>query len=321
MYIDPKYVDVALANATAKIKAQGVKFDTKALGNFQKLLKKVAAKGILAEDKSLLPDDWTPIFSNIKDLINGAVNNIKEKSAEEKSKINPKDFLLAAQEYLIALTSKEIGSPQINTASFRTVLKYTVLNIANAKDDIDISEKDYYEKQRGMDAKNLEENNVQPLIDAVKKGTNVVENSAKLFAEYKALAHRQKDHGFFWRMFHRDENKARNELLQKMEEALSPYAPTSFSNAETWTIGEFAKSAEGTIEKDNYSVAMDEYEKNPAKVFGYADLVNNAENKSKEENEVDFRQQLELDTKEKVVEPKLKEEKPKVLDVPTNILN
>ena len=229
--------------------------------------------------------------------------------------------MLAAQEYLIALTSKETGSPKINASAFRTVLMHTVLNIADAKNDIDISEKDYYEKQRGMDAKNLEESNVQPLIDAVKKGTNVVENSAKLFAEYKALAHRQKDHGFFWRMFHRDENKARNELLQKMEEVLSPYAPTSFRNAETWTIGEFAKSAEGLIEKDNYFAAMDEYDKNPAKVFGYADLVNNAENKSKEENEVDFRQQLELDTKDKVVEPKLKEEESKVLDVPTTTLN
>ena len=321
MYIDPKYVDVALANATDKIKAQGVKFDTKALRDFQKLLKKVAEKGTLAEDKSLLPADWASISTSIRGLINGAVNNIKEKTAEEKSKINPKDFLLAAQEYLIALTSKETGASKINASAFRTVFLYDISKITNAKDDIDISEKDYYEKQRGMDAKNLEESNVQPLIDAVKKGTNVVENSAKLFAEYKALAHRQKDHGFFWRMFHRDENKARNELLQKMEEVLSPYAPASFRNAETWTIGEFAKNAEYLIEKDNYYAAMDEYEKNPAKVFGYADLVNNAENKSKEENEVDFHQKLELDTKEKVVEPKLKEEKAKGLDVPKNILN
>jgi hypothetical protein len=50
------------------------------------------------------------------------------------------------------------------------------------------------------------------------KGTS--EDLGKLYAEWQALSRRQAAHGFFWRLFHKQENIDRNELLGKMYGAM-----------------------------------------------------------------------------------------------------
>ena len=78
-----------------------------------------------------------------------------------------------------------------------------------------------YEAQRGKDAADISKTEeIRLAIEAAKVKMATPAQVEKLVAEYQALAKRQSNHGFFWRLFHREENAARTQLLSKMEGAL-----------------------------------------------------------------------------------------------------
>ena len=62
-------------------------------------------------------------------------------------------------------------------------------------------------------------------MKGIKEGKKA-ESAGKMIAEYQALKERQRGHGFFWRMLHRTENQARNDLIEKMGNAIQELFPS-----------------------------------------------------------------------------------------------
>lgn len=82
-----------------------------------------------------------------------------------------------------------------------------------------------YHAQRKKNAGKLRSEYMNQLIADVKGKDPKPDYVGKLVAEYQALQRRQAGHGRVWRFFHGLENKARNDLLNEMKEALKIHFP------------------------------------------------------------------------------------------------
>ena len=76
MYIQPKYAKIALKNADAKRKAQGIVFAPNDIKAYREKLKKLAAENVISEGASLDYTIYYAIRTNINSMIDRATEVI-----------------------------------------------------------------------------------------------------------------------------------------------------------------------------------------------------------------------------------------------------
>ena len=218
MFITKESINGVFAKTLENFKNTGIQIKPAVMKRFENALAEIAANSAYEEGAKIKESDLMKI-TNEAGLI---FDDIASGNKEIKKPVNA---LMTVTDYLYAMAMQKLGSPDIpvlfgaemqkNVCSFAAkIIGEQSLNGVFFADNV-------YEAQRGMDAADISENKaVKNAIDAAKVKAATPAQVEKLVAEYQALAKRQSNHGFFWRMFHSKENAARTELLSQMEGAL-----------------------------------------------------------------------------------------------------
>ena len=270
MVISQKYAAIAVDYTNENRKKKGVILDENYLEVYKKKLRKYAEDRNIMENSDLDYDVWTEVNLDITYLMMHSTNRVSTMSDEFIRNVNPNEYILAAFNYLIAVTEKELGSPKLPIDFFRKFFKIWAENILTAKPRTDISLNDTFNSQRRIDAIDLRSDRINPLLTEINNKNNLAENVTKLYAEYQALVRRQANHGFFWRWFHSAENDARTALINELRETLQPYVPNIDLTSKTPTspyLVAMAADEEAAVRGINSGVNLDERDI-PA-VFGY----------------------------------------------------
>ena len=237
---------------------------------YKEKLRKFAKDHNIMENSELNLGLWTQISLDITYLMMHTTNRVQTRDDEFIRNVNPNEYILAAFNYLIAVTAKELGSPKLPIEFFRKFFKIWAENILTAKPRTDISLNDTFNSQRRIDAIDLRSDRIDPLLRDINDKKNLAENVTKLYAEYQALVRRQANHGFFWRLFHSAENDARTALINELRETLHPYVPDIDLTSKTPTspyLVAMAADEEATVRGINAGVSLDE--RDMPTVFGY----------------------------------------------------
>jgi hypothetical protein len=225
MVISQKYAAIAVEYTDKKRNAQGVVFNESYLEYYRTKLADLAKKRNIKEGDRLENRDWIEISMDIVHLMHGAAERVARQSRTFRKEVKPRDYILSALNYLIAVTESELGSPDISIDNLKPYFRDWTKAVVKAKPAADISLQETFEEQRGINAIELQEEIIQPLLDDISANKNVSENVGKLYAEYQALVRRQANHGFFWRIFHPAENTARTDLIKELEVTLKSTLP------------------------------------------------------------------------------------------------
>ena len=219
MFIKKENIDSVFAKAQENFKNTGIQIKPAVMKRFEDALSEIAANSAYEEGAKIKESDLMKITNEagliFKDIVSG--------NKEIKKPVNA---LMSVTDYLYAMAMQKLGSPDM-PALFGDEMQKNVCNFAAkiiGKQSLDGGQffaDRVYEAQRGRDADEIKKDEeVKNAINAAKVKMATPAQVEKLVAEYQALAKRQNGHGFFWRMFHREENAARTKLLSKMEGAL-----------------------------------------------------------------------------------------------------
>ncbi len=270
MVISQKYAAIAVDYTNENRIKKGVVLDENYLEVYKQKLRKFAKDHNIMENSELNLGLWTQISLDITYLMMHTTNRVQTRDDEFIRNVNPNEYILAAFNYLIAVTAKELGSPKLPIESFRPFFKTWAQNILTAKPRTDISLNDTFNSQRRIDAVDLRSDRINPLLTEINNKNNLAENVTKLYAEYQALVRRQANHGVFWRWFHSAENDARTALIDELRETLKQYVPdinlTSKTPTSTYEVA-MAADEEATVRGINAGVSLDE--RDIPTVFGY----------------------------------------------------
>ena len=270
MVISQKYAAIAVDYTNENRKKKGVILDENYLELYKEKLRKFAKNYNIMENSDLDVGLWTQISLDITYLMIHTTNRVHTMGDEFIRNVNPNEYILAAFNYLIAVTAKELGSPNLPIESFRPFFKSWAQNILTAKPRTDISLDDTFNDQRRIDAVDLRSDRIEPLLTEINNKNNLAENVTKLYAEYQALVRRQANHGVFWRWFHSAENDARTALIDELRETLEQYVPNidlrSKTPTSTYEVA-MAADEEAAVRGINAGVSLDE--RDIPTVFGY----------------------------------------------------
>ena len=289
MYIKSKYAKIALKNADAKRKARGIVFAPNDIAAYREKLKKLAAENVIAEGASLDYTIYYEIRTNIKSMIESAIEDVRSKDEEFRKNVSASDYILAAHDYLLAMATIELGSPDIPASEFGSNFVSWTQSIIEAKPNYSISADDTFNAQRRIDALDLTRNKIEPLFLGLNSRETKAENLGKLVAEYQALARRQANHGWIWRLFHSTENSLRTTLLKDMENTIKQNLGELFIDidVEDVTPTEIAEAVEQTLQNKRFSSAAKLYNSgNVASVYGFSEYVINEKNNEQALNDI-----------------------------------
>ena len=234
MYIKQDQVKKAVANAQKKCEVFNVQLDPKRIADYEKALKTMAEKHKYQEGERISEEDFETIWDEIQGILESTADKTiqmhQENSKEFEQGISSVDYMVAATDYLFALTMNHLGSPDMDVlfgADIQQVMGLSALNIQKEFVKYDMDTQKTYEKQRGQNAYDLRDSAVGIRIAKLNSAENMIQvkttDLAQLIADYQALQKRQEGHGAIWRFFHSTENKERNALLQDMEKALTKH--------------------------------------------------------------------------------------------------
>ena len=119
MFINKKYVDIAVNYTDEKRKAQGVSFDEEVLGQYKARLKKLAQEKNIREGRDLDWRDWSWIKGELIHLMEDSTGGVINKDEDFRRNVKADQYIYAALNNLIAITSRELGSPEIPVDDFR----------------------------------------------------------------------------------------------------------------------------------------------------------------------------------------------------------
>lgn len=196
---------------------------------FQLLLDDIAKKSKTpyAEGERMTKSDLSRIRDTVVMFYNVMRENMIKGSSKDLERIqnDPFSALVAANDYLYAMTMKTLGSPDI-PESFGKGMQGLIKEVAcSVESEIKKSDREdtlvdrCYEKQRWKDA-------VDVISETEKTKEQILSKEAVPFGvaryagEYFALKKRQEGHGKWWIFFHKKENEARTKLLEEMKETL-----------------------------------------------------------------------------------------------------
>ena len=276
MYIKPQYAKIALKNADAKRKAQGIVFDPKDIAAYRAKLKEVAKNNEIKEGTELDFIIYYAIKQDINSLIDRLVSGVEHKSEEFRKNVKASDYVLAAHDYLLALATIELGSPDIPTDQLGTNFARWTETVVEANPNYGISATDTYEKQRRIDAKQLLASKIQPLMDGLNNRQTKAESLGKLIAEYQALYRRQANHNAIWRLFHLTENAERTTLLKEMEQVIKAELVNILDlDIKTADPTEVARALEETLQNKRLSLGSKLYNMDVGSVYGFNEYIFN----------------------------------------------
>ena len=272
MVIQQKYAAIAVKYTDERRKNLGVVFDDDYLEDYKGRLQKIAEESGMKEGRELDFSDWSMVYRDVVYLMMDATARVRRKDDEYRSQVKPNEYIFSALNYLIALTSEVLGSPNLPIENFRGSFRPWAQTIISAKPTTNISLEDTYNQQRKIDAMDLQRDRIQPLLDQIYAKNNIPENIGKLYAEYQALVRRQAGHGFFWRIFHSAENAERTALINDLAETLKQYAPNLDLTAKTpVSANKAAKTAEEEQTVRGMEAGVRLFDRDIATTFGYRD--------------------------------------------------
>lgn len=339
MKLEQKYAKVALDYTKDKMEKLNVEFEPTTLNRYLENLKKLTAKGVF--DKGLSHEDryFAYIAVSIEELMDDAVDYFEAQPDTVKHTTSVQDYVMAAYDYLTCVTLAETKLTNLPYSPFTAggkPISCASKLIARMPDKMDTS-KSYFDNQRGKDAKEIS-GQITSLVGKVMSNGNDFESVAELYAEYKALSERQKNHTGIWRFFHKNENLQREALLNTMKTALESRLPNKTIDL-TKEPSQVYKECEDVVVRRRVTKAVEAREQDLADAFGYREYVDNPElleayeanlaTQNEKENEVKVEgviednkpepigDQLKEDLEEKVVVVTDKVQEPPVKDVPT----
>lgn len=224
MHIKKESVNEIYENAKKRFESLKAPIEPKAMKRFETELSEIASSRSYREGERVSDNDLLKIANEVS-LVIGALrqgildsNNPKEKGAD------PLNSIMTVTDYLYAMTMQKLGSPELPASFGPAILDHAGKTATAIQSNLKLKQnpyygRDVYEKQRGKDAVYVREE-VNEDLTAVQSGKAAPEQVQRLLVAYQALQKRQNDHGFFWRLFHSDENAQRTELLEQMKASL-----------------------------------------------------------------------------------------------------
>ena len=220
MRIKTEYLSVALQTMEGKRKELSVEFNQERLDAFKKELAAMVKREHYEDGVYIRETDMNKIKESWQDLMNDAGQHFIDNSVTALEKRSVAEYMTVAARYLLALTFHDLKNPTgINENLPLDMAQNVARDIEDKRLNFGLSTDDAFEKQRGKNADQLG-NELDKLIVRVDQNRGTSEDLGQLYAEWQALSRRQAAHGFFWRVFHRQENIDRNELLGKMYGAM-----------------------------------------------------------------------------------------------------
>ena len=197
----------------------------------------------ITEEKTYSPGEQIreEHMNSLKLVVNEAIKNsaqatiqlAKDKKSPIKPINNPVEHLMTVADYFYVRAMEKLGCPNMPLFAFDPDIQQTVERSAMALDrafgKYDISKEKEFKSQRGKNADELDKKFTEHCL-AIDSKNNKPKHMGELVAEYQALKERQKNHGPIWRFFHKDENRARNSLLSKMEKKIKETVHKSMGN-------------------------------------------------------------------------------------------
>ena len=274
MLIPKQYAPIAVEHTAEQVKKVGIIFDNVYLDTYKKKLQSMASANNYEEFGGLEDVQSESIKSDLIALMTVATGNVARKNATFKRGVKADEYVFTALNHLLAVTENELGSPDFSYKGLRPFFRYWIDSIVNVKPRSDISLDETFNDQRRIDAEDLRNETITPLLNNINNNNNAPENVAKLYAEYKALVRRQKNHGFFWRLFHSDENEKRNALIQELANTLNAYVPNLDIDANPpLDHKEVMKTADARFAFDALNTKINSYQNDLSGVFGYKEAL------------------------------------------------
>ena len=195
-------------------------------------------KGLYRQGEDIDPEE----LKNIREAVQGFVEAEKErllaKANDPKQPLknikNSAEYFATFADYYYVKAMQQLGCPNMPLFMFDNGFKKTIEDSAIAVHEAktsynDITTHNAYTHQRYVDADKLDKA-FNPIFTNIDTNRHSPRDVGTLIAQYKALEMRQSNHGSVWRFFHQTENKARTDLLKKMDTYIKKALPTKLKN-------------------------------------------------------------------------------------------
>ena len=220
MRIKTEYLGVALQTMESKRKELSVEFNQERLEAFKKELAAMVKREHYEDGVYIRETDMNKIKESWQNLMNDAGQNFIDNSVAALEKRSVAEYMTVAARYLLALTFHDLKNlAGINENLPLEMAQKVARDVEDKRLNYGLSTDDTFDRQRGKNADQLG-SELDKLIVRVDTNQGTSEDLGQLYAEWQALSRRQAAHGFFWRLFHKQENIDRNELLGKMYDAM-----------------------------------------------------------------------------------------------------
>ena len=239
----------------------------------------INGKGAYTQGAEIDPEDQ----KNIRDTVQSFVEKEKEKllanankpDSPLKSITNTAEYFATFADFYYVKAMSLLRCPNMPLFMFDKGFRKTIEDSAIAVNGSvtkyhDITTQDAYTRQRYKNAKDIEKD-CKSIFDNIDHKLYTPKNVATLLSEYQALKIRQSNHGIIWRLFHRSENNARTEMLNKMETHIKKALPAPFKDinidkATPQYLGQ--EIAEYVIKRNVDNAITDRFENKTETIYG-----------------------------------------------------
>ena len=237
-------------------------------------------KGRYVQGQDIDPEDQKNIMDFVKGLLEAEEARILATANDQNAPLasikNPAEYFATYADFFYVKAMQLLGCPNMPQFMFDDGFRKTIENCAIAINAekisyADIDALDAYDRQRYKNADVIEEN-CRDIFTNIDNNIQSPRNVATLLAEYQALKLRQLNHGAIWRFFHRSENKARNEMLNKMDTYIKKALPDDLKGLNLNTVDpkKLARGIEGYNIKADVEIAlMDRFDGKVKDIYGY----------------------------------------------------
>ena len=237
-------------------------------------------KGRYLQGQDIDPEDQKNIMDFVKGLLEAEEARIlataNDRNAPLASIKNPAEYFATYADFFYVKAMQLLGCPNMPQFMFDDGFRKTIENCAIAINAEKVSyayinTPEAYDRQRYKNADVIEEN-CRDIFTNIDNKTQSPRDVATLLTEYQALNIRQKDHGAIWRFFHRSENKARTDMLRKMDTYIRKALPEDIKVLDLNRVDpqKLARGIDGhKIKADVENALMDRFDGKVKDIYGY----------------------------------------------------
>ena len=278
MRIAKEDVALALQVADRKRRSLMVSFRKDDMEAYQDMLDQLAPSLNLAEGEIMSDEHFSTFLQGYTVMMNSMVSVYAVRSTSLKSKMDPVEFVMAANDYLFAMAMDRLGCPDIGfnngVTPFQLLLHATSTKIRDLMPVDKFATDEIFNAQRGMAADELNRK-LSATLENIQEESFSSRELGQLYAEYQALSKRQQNHTRVWRFFHRSENKARTALLNTMKEALRDHIPDGALEDLDKDPLEIVTFDENSKARHKINEAVFSRHRSPEQAFGYGEYKSN----------------------------------------------